>query len=251
MSSRFLRNKDIINQKNLEEVTIIGAGGVGSALILSAAIMGFRKIHVWDYDVLEEHNLSTTMYPQQYLGTSKTEASKKLVEYFGCEHTEIIEHGEYSIMDGLTPCVMMAPDNMEVRKIVYRNWARNPRRTVLVDGRMGALSMDIHTATPMRDFYLEKWKSSKDIPDLPCTAKHTIFTANIIAGLMLSQVYNVLHNRSFYMYIYKSLAPYLTLEEGLVNPAITEEMTHVEKTETQTRVSKSESSSNVWSTESR
>ena len=112
MSSRFLRNKDIINQKNLEEVTIIGAGGVGSALILSAAIMGFRKIHVWDYDVLQEHNLSTTMYPQQYLGMSKTEAAKELVKYFGCEHTEIIEHGEYSILDGLTPCVMMAPDNL-------------------------------------------------------------------------------------------------------------------------------------------
>ena len=251
MSNRFLRNKDIINQKNLEEVTIIGAGGVGSALILSAAIMGFRKIHVWDYDVLQEHNLSTTMYPQQYLGKSKTEAAKELVKYFGCEHTEIIEHGEYSILDGLTPCVMMAPDNMEVRKIVYMNWSRNPKRTVLVDGRMGALSMDIHTATPLRDTYLERWQSSKDIPDLPCTAKHTIFTANTIAGLMLSQVYNVLHNRSFYMYIYKSLAPYLSLEEGLVNPAIIEGMTDVEKTETQTRVSKSESSSNVWSTESR
>lgn len=250
MSSRFLRNKDIINQKNLNEVTIIGAGGVGSALILSAAIMGFKKIHVWDMDVLEEHNLSTTMYPQQYLGTSKTEASKKLVEYFGCKHTEIIEHGEYSFMDGLTPCVMMAPDNMEVRKIVYRNWARNPRSKVLIDGRMGALSMDIHTVTPLHDSYLNKWKPSKNIPDLPCTAKHTIFTANVISGLMLSQIYNVLHNRSYYSYIYKSLAPFLSIEEGLVNPAIMEKSNDKE-TETQTRVSKSENSSNVWSSESR
>tara|TARA_R100000278_G_scaffold122615_1_gene109250 strand:- start:65 stop:817 length:753 start_codon:yes stop_codon:yes gene_type:complete len=250
MSNRFLRNKDIINQKNLEEVTIIGAGGVGSALILSAAIMGFKKIHVWDMDVLEEHNLSTTMYPQQYLGMSKTEASKEIVKYFGCEHTEIIQHGEYSIVDGLTPCVMMAPDNMEVRKIVYMNWSRNPMRTVLVDGRMGALSMDIHTVTPWRDNYLEKWQPSKDIADLPCTAKHTIFTANVIAGLMLSQIFNVLHNRSYYMYIYKSLAPYITQEEGLVIPE-TYGDNNVKETETQTRVSESESSSNVWSTQSR
>ena len=79
MADRFLRNKDLIDQKNLEELTIIGAGGVGSALILSAAIMGFKKIHVWDFDVLEEHNFSTTMYPSSYLGESKTEAAKAMV----------------------------------------------------------------------------------------------------------------------------------------------------------------------------
>ena len=73
--SRFLRNKDLINQKNLKEITVIGAGGVGSSLILSAAMMGFKKIHVWDFDVLEEHNLSTTMYPESYLSKPKTEAA--------------------------------------------------------------------------------------------------------------------------------------------------------------------------------
>ena len=73
---RFLRNKDIISQKNLNEVTIIGAGGVGSCLILAASIMGFKKIHLWDFDELEEHNLSTTMYPESFLGLSKTKAAK-------------------------------------------------------------------------------------------------------------------------------------------------------------------------------
>ena len=101
MSDRFLRNKDIINQKNLNEVTIIGAGGVGSALILSAAIMGFKKIHIWDFDTLEEHNLSTTMYPESYLGKPKTKAAKDMVKYFGCK-TEIVEHGEFGLFDTAT-----------------------------------------------------------------------------------------------------------------------------------------------------
>ena len=249
MADRFLRNKDLINQKNLDELTIIGAGGVGSALILSASIMGFKKIHVWDFDKLEEHNLSTTMFPEQFVGKSKTEAAKELVKYFGCE-TEIIEHDKFGYMDSLTPCTMMAPDNMEIRKIVYMNWIRTPNRKVLVDGRMGALSMDIHTIDALHDNYLSNWKPSNDIPDLPCTAKHTIFTANIIAGQMLSQIFNVLHKRSYYSYIWMSLAPYMTKQYGKVNPLIKENSSD-KKRETQTSVSKSEDSSNVWSTESR
>ena len=247
MADRFLRNKALIDQKNLEELTIIGAGGVGSALILSAAIMGFKKIHVWDFDVLEEHNLSTTMYPSSYLGESKTEAAKAMVKYFGCE-TEIIEHDRFGYMDSLTPCTMMAPDNMEIRKIVYMNWIRVPGRKVLVDGRMGALSMDIHTVDALHDNYLSNWKPSRDIPDLPCTAKHTIFTANIIAGIMLSQVFNVLHQRSYYSYIWKSLAPYMTKEYGKVNPLIKMEKNSDKERETQTSVSQSESTSIIRST---
>ena len=250
MADRFLRNKDLIDQKNLDELTIIGAGGVGSALILSAAIMGFKKIHVWDFDVLEEHNLSTTMYPESYLGESKTEAAKAMVKYFGC-NTQIIEHDKFGYMDSLTPCTMMAPDNMEIRKIVYMNWIRTPNRKVLVDGRMGALSMDIHTVDALHDSYMSNWKPSRDIPDLPCTAKHTIFTANIIAGIMLSQLFNVLHQRSYYAYIWKSLAPYMTKEYGKVNPLIKMENKSDKETETQTSVSESESTSVIWSSQSR
>jgi molybdopterin/thiamine biosynthesis adenylyltransferase len=243
---RFLRNKDIISQKNLNEVTVIGAGGVGSCLILSAAIMGFKKIHLWDFDTLEEHNLSTTMYPESFLGETKTHAAKELVRYFGCK-TEIVEHQKWGPMDPLTPCVMMAPDNMEIRKIVYMAWMRSNKRKVLVDGRMGALTMEVITCDYWNDNYLTTWKSSSEIEDEPCTAKHTIFTANIIAGIMLSQIFNVLHKRSYHSYIWKSLAPYMSREQGLVIPENMEK-TSDKETETQTSVSESESTSVIRST---
>ena len=66
----------MIDQNKLDELTIIGAGGVGSSLVINAAIMGFKKIHIWDFDTLEEHNLSTTMYPEKFLGKPKTAAAK-------------------------------------------------------------------------------------------------------------------------------------------------------------------------------
>ena len=110
--------------------------------------------------------------------------------------------------------------------------------------------MDIHTVDALHDSYMSNWKPSRDIPDLPCTAKHTIFTANIVAGIMLSQAFNVLHKRSYHSYIWKSLAPYMSKEEGLVLP-INMEKTSDKETETQTSVSESESTPVVWSTKSR
>ena len=71
MATRYLRNKDLIDQSRLDKITVIGAGGIGSALLQNAAIMGFGKITVWDPDTLEEHNLSTTSWPERFLNKQK------------------------------------------------------------------------------------------------------------------------------------------------------------------------------------
>ena len=39
-------NKDLIDQAKLNSATVIGAGGIGSALIQGASIMGFKKLKV-------------------------------------------------------------------------------------------------------------------------------------------------------------------------------------------------------------
>ena len=71
MASRYMRNMDLIHQSKLNKISIIGAGGIGSALIRAAAIMGFREFDIWDDDILEEHNLSTTAYNESCLGKLK------------------------------------------------------------------------------------------------------------------------------------------------------------------------------------
>lgn len=72
-TNRFLRNKDLIPQKVLNKIGIVGLGGIGSQLVPLLSIMGFKQIIGWDNDLLEDHNLSTTMYPQTALGKTKSE----------------------------------------------------------------------------------------------------------------------------------------------------------------------------------
>ena len=81
-SNRFIRNKDLIDQKLLKSVSVIGAGGVGSMLIPCAAMMGFKKFVLWDDDKLEEHNLSTTAYPDSMIGKPKVEAATESMDSY-------------------------------------------------------------------------------------------------------------------------------------------------------------------------
>ena len=177
--ARFLRNKDLISQESLEgKVTIIGAGGIGSALIQLLAIMGWKDVAIWDDDELSAHNLSTTTYQPKYLGKDKSLVAFETFNEFSDKSQKIQRHPmRWFSQDPVSNRVFLGPDNMETRMEVYKDWVKQPNREFLIDMRMGALGMEIITVTKKDDNYMDTWVSSNDIEDEICTAKHTIFTA--------------------------------------------------------------------------
>ena len=218
MATRYLRNKDLIDQSRLDKITVIGAGGIGSALLQNAAIMGFKEITVWDPDMLEEHNLSTTSWPEVYINKPKIEAAEhKLFELNKkCKVTTFQNYWESGM--SLENKVFLTPDNMECRLAVYEQWKKNPNRDFLIDMRMGALGYEIITVTRENDYFMESYVPSSSIADDPCTAKHTIFCGSLAASFGLSQAFNVLQNRLYYAYIWGSLGPVSLRREHLVKP---------------------------------
>jgi len=204
---RYLRNKDLINQSLLDEVTIIGAGGIASALVTILAQMGFKKFDIWDDDKLEEHNLSTTAYPESLLGKEKAMCAAYMIHQFDDKADVNLHLKRWEPGCHLSDIVLLTPDNMETRLDVHMDWKRNDNRRALIDMRMGALTMEVISVDKDNDNFGKTWQPSNKISDEACTAKHTIFTANIVAGLGASQLFNVLHNRSYWQYIRQSLAP--------------------------------------------
>ena len=248
---RYLRNKDLINQSLLDEVTIIGAGGIASALVTILAQMGFKKFHIWDDDKLEEHNLSTTAYPEEFLGLNKAECAMNMIYKFNkeAEITTYITRWEpgYDLSD----IVLLTPDNMETRLDVHMDWKRNDNRRALIDMRMGALTMEVISVDKDNDNFGKTWQPSNKISDEACTAKHTIFTANIVAGLGASQLFNVLHNRSYWQYIRQSLAPLSFGREYPINKITEVIKDGTEKSENKTSVDKSRHNVIVRTTQGR
>ena len=214
--NRYLRNKDLISQRRLTSVSIIGAGGVGSALVIGAAMMGFKRIHIWDFDTLEDHNLSTTMYPETCLGLSKVDAAQEMGLLFNKEVKVIPHNIAWDESCELKDVVFMAPDNMEIRFRVHNIWKKKATRKALIDMRMGALTSEVITVDKDNDCFISTWKPSDQIEDEPCTAKHTIFTAMNVSSVGLAQAFNLLHGMPYFQYIWTSLAPVSFRKERLI-----------------------------------
>lgn len=55
-------------------IHIIGCGSVGSTLAENLARCGVTKMTLWDFDMVESHNIVNQMFRQQDIGKSKVEA---------------------------------------------------------------------------------------------------------------------------------------------------------------------------------
>jgi hypothetical protein len=96
---------------------------------------------------------------------------------------------------------------MEPRLMAFESFKHDAQdNSVFVDARMDALAYEVITVKP-NDFkvYLSKWQPSTNIPDAPCTMKHTIFTAQIVGGMAVNQLFCAISNRGYHKYIWHSL----------------------------------------------
>lgn len=215
--TRFLRNKDLIPQGKLDKIGIVGLGGIGSQLVPLLSIMGFKKIVGWDFDTLEEHNLSTTMYPQNAMGSSKAEVAENISKLYAVKPGNMKFYNEYYKEDSPTlPKMIVCADNMEVRLLAYNKWLEQDNRKMFLDLRMGAMAMEIVTATKDHDNYMDTWLPTHKISEESCTMKHTIFTASIVGGLGVDQVFNVVANKPYYQYIWCGLMPLTIRTDNLI-----------------------------------
>jgi molybdopterin/thiamine biosynthesis adenylyltransferase len=78
MASKYLheeiyRGADAVAKLAGPQVTICGAGALGSHLADNLARQGFRKLRVIDRDRVEEHNVSTQLYDAADVGAWKVE----------------------------------------------------------------------------------------------------------------------------------------------------------------------------------
>ena len=81
MSSLYLRQQDIVDQPRLAStpITVIGAGAIGSFVVLGLAKSGALDITVWDHDSVAVHNLSNQWFRPSDVGRLKVDALGELV----------------------------------------------------------------------------------------------------------------------------------------------------------------------------
>ena len=192
------RQMDIIPVEVLgTPINIIGAGALGSFTALQLAKMGFANIKVWDHDEVSVENMSNQFFRHRDIGTSKVVALHQIVNDFANIELTIFPRkwteADAMSMQGI---VLSLVDDMQVRKEIFTATRdKGFRTTHLVDARMGAEVAAMYTINPRdskdQDMYEKTLYSNEEAVQERCTAKSTMYTVNILTGLVARSVKNI------------------------------------------------------------
>lgn len=173
-----------------ERITIIGAGAVGSWTALALAKMGFANITVFDGDKIEVENMNCQFYPTTDIGVNKAVALATLVQVF--TGTRIEFHARHYEGGGFPGIVISAVDNMAVRKMIWEEQKKAFGCRAVIDPRMGAEQALLYVMKPTDTADIASYEKSlysdANAVQEKCTAKATIYTANMLAGLVCKAV---------------------------------------------------------------
>jgi len=189
IEARYSRQRDIVPLERLAQcqATVIGVGAIGRQVALQLAAMGIPWLQLIDFDVVEISNLASQGYLQDDLGQPKVDATAGLCQQINHALEVYTVGGRFRRGMEIGNAVFCAVDKIEIRRLIWESV--QDRVSFFVDGRMSAEVLRILTACDpvSRQHYPSTLFSAEQAYVGACTAKTTIYCANVAAGFMLAQ----------------------------------------------------------------
>ena len=186
---RYLRQQDLVPPERLASchATVVGVGAIGRQVALQLAAMGMQWLQLIDPETVEPVNLACQGYLEANLGQPKVQATAHMARHIN--HALQVQavparfRRSLAVGNVLFACV----DSIQTRQLIWE--AVKAKVDFLADGRMTAEVLRVLVAADpgSRAHYPTTLFSSDEAYSGSCTAKSTIFCANVAAGLMLAQ----------------------------------------------------------------
>jgi hypothetical protein len=189
MNERFSRQADIVPRERILDcnTTVIGVGAIGRQVAIQLTAIGVPQLQLIDFDLVEISNLATQGYLQKDLSRPKVEATIKFCREMNKDlNVEVISE-RFKRSTPVGNCVFCCVDSITTRRLIWD--AVKDKVNFYVDGRMTAEVLRVVTACDeqSRKYYPQTLFITEQAQAGPCTAKTTIYCANIAAGFMLAQ----------------------------------------------------------------
>lgn len=187
-----LRQLDLVSPDVLETpIHMVGCGGIGSFAALALAKLGCSRLHLYDDDRVEEHNIPNQLFRLADVGRPKVEALSEILEAFTGTHPW--PHLHRVEMERLQGIVVSGVDSMVTRKNLWWKAVRHRAGIPLyLDGRLGAEVCRLYAIRPadpddVRCYEQTLYDDTQTAP-VSCTAAAIIYTGFAIASLIADQV---------------------------------------------------------------
>ena len=193
-----LRQLDIIDPAKLDlPIHIIGCGSVGSWTALTLAKTGASNLILWDFDVVEGHNIPNQVYRPADVGRPKVEALADVIDAMTGNAVTIRNQRFEGVVD--SGIVILAVDSMDVRIAIWRALRDQPFDW-LIDSRMGAevariLAVKVSSLSAQRDYGRTLYGSTEALHE-PCTGRSTAYCATGLASFITAKVVKLVTGRT-------------------------------------------------------
>lgn len=181
-------------------VILGGAGGTGSFSSLLLSRLGCH-IYLYEMDTFEGHNMAGQLVRKQDMGKLKADVAIDLAKEFS-DHELIEDMGKYEMDSEYSPIMISAFDNMEARKLMFKNWKlqleENPdckAEAIFLDMRLEAELYQIFcirgTDEARITEYEKEWLfTDEEASQGDCTFKQTSHCAAGVASHMVGFLTN-------------------------------------------------------------
>lgn len=165
--------------------------------------MGVTRLTVYDHDVVSIENMSNQFFRFMDIGKNKAHALASLIKDFTGvtikENTRKFEEKDVQSTSGI---LIVAVDSMEARQ-----WIANEVKRIgfgvrlVIDPRMGAEHYTQYTMNVFNEKDAETYKktmySDSEAVQERCTAKSTVYTATLAAGLITKTLKNYILDEDY------------------------------------------------------
>jgi len=186
---RYSRQKDIIPAERLIQcqATVIGVGAIGRQVALQLAAIGIPNLTLIDFDHVEESNLASQGYLEADLGKLKVETTAQACKAINSVIQIQTMPERFNRRLDITGQIFCCVDKIDTRKLIWQTLQEQV--SFFVDGRMSAEVLRVLTGCDpvSKEHYPTTLFQAREAFAGSCTAKTTIYCANIAAGFMLSQ----------------------------------------------------------------
>jgi sulfur carrier protein ThiS adenylyltransferase len=186
---RYSRQRDIVPADRLSgcKITIIGVGAIGRQVALQLAAMGAPSLQLVDFDIVDESNLASQGYLQDDLASPKVQATAKQCLLLNHDLTVIEANERFRRSMDVGNVIFCCVDKIAARSLIWE--AVKNATSFFADMRMSAEVVRILAAAneESRRHYPTTLFAAEEAHVGSCTAKSTLYSANIAAGLAIGQ----------------------------------------------------------------
>src|SRR5690554_50605 len=147
-----------------EEIHLVGVGAIGSNILNQLVRLGFSNIHIYDFDIVNQHNITKQLYTQEDIGKFKVDAIKEHMLKIN-PNVNIVKNPEG-----------WNKNNKNIKGILISALdSINTRRELFEDNKMNfsvKAALDMRIGLEEAQMYFANWSKGKEIKTFLSTMQY-------------------------------------------------------------------------------